>query len=377
MFSVLLLLKWMRLPEREMSIKTTRTNIINMSTKLKRIFVHGFPGMYGGAGTELHHQIIAWVKMGMEVHLIPTWENVSREPLYMEMISRGVHIHAMNDWSVVEPGDPVIGFCNAEFLNNLPDIRKRTKRTVFVNCMTWLFDKEKQAMADGQIAMFLYQNEDVRQKNMPILKALNRDSAIRFSTFIPYFHADDFPFVEERSNEWFGCGRISRQDADKFARNTLHIYEYFVAPKCKRGLFLGFGEKSERKIGHPYSWIRTAANHKVVSQQDFYKHCEIVLQPTDTTENWPRIGFESMASGSVLIVDNRGGWKRLVEHGKTGWLCDNERDFIYYASKMAYEPNLRRDMAEAARERGLQLGGLKASMDSWEEIFEQMLQLPE
>lgn len=41
----------------------------------------------------------------------------------------------------------------------------------------------------------------------------------------------------------------------------------------------------------------------------------------------------------------------MVEHGKTGWLCDHERDFIYYASKMAYEPNQRADMAEAARER--------------------------
>lgn len=80
-----------------------------------------------------------------------------------------------------------------------------------------------------------------------------------------------------------------------------------------------------------------------------YKHCQIVLQPTDTTENWPRVGFESMASGSVLVVDNRGGWRQMVEHGKTGWLCDHERDFIYYASKMAYEPNLRSDMAHAAR----------------------------
>ena len=42
-----------------------------------------------------------------------------------------------------------------------------------------------------------------------------------------------------------------------------------------------------------------------------------------------------MASGSVLIVDNRGGWRQMVEHGKTGWLCGSERDFIYYASKSA------------------------------------------
>lgn len=348
-----------------------------MNSSLKRLFVNGFPSLYGGAGTELHHQILLWRKMGVEVHLIPTGDGYRNERLYLEMVKLGVIIHASGDWTVLEPDDAILGFCNAEFLENLPQIRKRTKKTVFINCMTWLFPKEKELMKDGQIALFLYQNEEVRQKNMPLLRALNGDPAIRFMTFKPYFHNDSFPYITDRTDEWFGCGRISRQDADKFARNTLHIYEYFVAPVFKRGLFLGFSDKSRDKIGTPYAWIRTARDQTEVSQQDFYRHCKIILQPTDTTENWPRIGFEAMASGCVLIVDNRGGWRQMVDHGKTGWLCDHERDFIYYASKMAYEPHLRDDMAEAARQRGLELGGEQASRASWEEIFETISQLPE
>ena len=84
-----------------------------------------------------------------------------------------------------------------------------------------------------------------------------------------------------------------------------------------------------------------------------------------------------MASGSVLIVDNRGGWQQMIKHGETGWLCNHERDFIYYASKMAYEPNLRADMAEAARERAMELAGLEASMASWQEVMDQISRLPE
>lgn len=225
--------------------------------------------------------------------------------------------------------------------------------------------------------MFLYQNEEVFKKHEPELRQLNDNPQIRFMAFKPYFEPSHFPFVPDREPEFFGCGRISRQDADKFAKNTLHIYEYFVSPKFKRGLFLGFDQRGESKIGKPYDWIRAARDHHEVSQQDFYKHCEIVLQPTDTTENWPRVGFEAMASGSVLIVDNRGGWRQMVQHGTTGWLCNHERDFIYYASKMAYEPNLRADMAEAARVRGLELGGLEASVASWEEVFEELAKLPE
>lgn len=348
-----------------------------ISRELKRIFITGFPSLYGGAGTELHHQIIAWGHMGIEIHIIPSYEGYKNEPLYLEMIQRGVIIHEPNEWSVLEPGDPVFGFCNGEFLTSIPEIRRYTRRTIFVNCMTWLFDKEKELMVQGQIAMFLYQNEAVRLKNMPILKELNDDPKISFVSFKPYFNNEAFPFVEERPEEIFGCGRISRQDADKFAKNTLHIYEYFVSPVPKSGLFLGFNDRSEEKIGKPYNWIRTAHDQNEVSQQDFYKHCEIILQPTDTTENWPRIGFEAMSSGSVLIVDNRGGWCQMVKHGETGWLCNHERDFIYYASIMAYEPHIRKEMALAARAWAEELGGLQASMDSWEHVFEEIVKLPE
>lgn len=341
-------------------------------SKKFRVFAHGFPGRYGGASTELHHQIRLWLEIGVEVHVIPSHINYQNEPLYHGLVQSGVIVHGCNQWEVLSEEDVVIGFCNAEFLTHLPKIHARTKRTVFVNCMTWLFDMEKQRMAEGMISMFLYQNEAVRQKHQPLLHSLNPDTGARFMTFTPYFDTSAFPFVEDRAAAHFGCGRISRQDADKYAANTLHIYEYFVAPVMKRGLFLGFDARSEAKIGRPYSWITTACDSSIISQQDFYKHCQIVLQPSDTTENWPRVGFEAMASGSVLIVDDRGGWQQMIEHGKTGFLCKNERDFIYYASKMAYEPELRREIAHNARQRGLELGGFERSKESWENVFREM-----
>lgn len=348
-----------------------------MSFSIKRLFITGFPGLCGGAATELHHQIIAWLHMGKEVHIIPSYPGSQYEPLYQEMLDQGVIIHEPNDWQVLERGDPVFGFCNAEFLESVPEIRKHTSRTIFVNCMTWLFQKEKELMEQGLIAMFLYQNEEVRQKNMPLLKALNEDKKIAFLTFRPYFHNDSFPFVADRPEEVFTCGHISRPTPEKFAKNILHIYEYFVAPVDKKGLFLGFNAETEAKIGKPDDWIQIAYGQSELSQQDFYKQCDIILQPTETRENWPRIGFEAMASGSVLIVDNRGGWKQMVKHGETGWLCNHERDFIYYASIMAYEPYIRKDMAEAARLWGNELGGLKASVESWEEVFEAITKLLE
>jgi hypothetical protein len=338
-----------------------------------RLYVYGFPSLYGGAGNELHHQIALWQSLGAEVHLIPSDPGYRDEPLFSEMLATGVVVHELDDFSCIERGAPVFGFCNRAFLENIDPIRAHSTNTVFVNCMTWLFDLELKRMAEGKIRTFLYQNDDVRAVHSFVLRAQNHSSEVNFLTFVPFFDLSRFPFVAHRPDEYFGCGRISRQDADKYASNTLVIYEYFVAPKLKRGLFVGFDQRSREKIGTPYDWIRTAVDQNECSQQEFYRHCEIVLQPSDTTENWPRVGLEAMASGSVLIVDNRGGWRRQVEHGVTGWLCNHERDFIYYASKAAYEPDLRMQMALRARDRVSAIAGPAVSAQSWLEVFRTIL----
>lgn len=338
----------------------------------KKIYVYGFPSLYGGAGTELHHQIIIWKKLNLDVHIIPTNNGYKNEPLIHEMTLLGVNIHKANDFECIEENSPVFGFCNSEFLDHLPDINKYSTNTVFVNCMTWLFDNEKKRMKEGLIGTFLYQSDNVRIKNEPILIKLNPNKNAKFLTFKPYFDSSKFPFIEERDKNVIGIGRISRQDKDKFSSDTLHIWEYFVSPKIKKGYMLGFDKRSEEKIGKPFDWITTYQDQRHCSQQEFYKKCDIILQPSDTTENWPRIGFEAMSSGSILIVNNRGGWQDQVIHGKTGWLCNTPQEFIYYASKMSFEPELRTQIAKNALQRCKDLGGEKASIDSWTEVFKKL-----
>ena len=342
------------------------------------IYVYGFPGLYGGAGTELHHQIITWCKMGgITTHLIPTNPGYPNEPLFKEMQELGVIIHKNDEFDAIEKNAPVMGWCNAEFLDKLPEICKRSTNTVFINCMTWLFNKEKTRMQEGMIKTFLYQNDDVRIKNEPILRALNTKPDIKFITFKPYFEAFKFPYVEHNHAHditYFNLGHISRQDTDKWAANTLHIYEYITAPRTKRGWFLGFDDRTVRKVGKPYDWIHTFKDQNSgLTQQQFYNNVDIIVQPTDTTENWPRIGFEAMSSGSVLVVDDRGGWQKMVKHGVTGYLCKTQQEFIYYGSKLAFEPDHRLEMAQSAKKWCLELSSFEASAESWKKVFEQLI----
>ena len=166
------------------------------------LYIVGFPSLYGGAGAELYHQVRVWETLGVTLHFIPTQKNVRKAALYGEMTERGHMIHDAYDWSVIPEGAPVISFCNEDFLAALPEIRRRTRRTVFVNCMTWLFGKEKEAMSRGDIALFLYQNDKVWQNVMPRLRALNGDPSVRFMTFRPYFDSAAFPYVAGKPPDW-------------------------------------------------------------------------------------------------------------------------------------------------------------------------------
>lgn len=72
----------------------------------------------------------------LAMHVIPTGDGFRQESMLLELVSLGMTVHASDIWSILEAQDVVIAFCNAEFLESLPEIGKRTKKTAFVNCMT-------------------------------------------------------------------------------------------------------------------------------------------------------------------------------------------------------------------------------------------------
>jgi glycosyltransferase involved in cell wall biosynthesis len=346
---------------------------ISFKDELKRISdskikigVVGYPSKLGGADTELDHQIRCWQAMGVEVHLCHTGfidDNLKA----MKMEDRNCIIHKPEDWESLE-GLHVISFCNGSFLDNIKEIKKYAKTTTFVNCMTWNFPKEIKAQQEGLLDFHLYQSDHQFKKVSAKLKKINGYRPIRFQ---PYFHTDDFKFKSNRDDKFFNFGRISRGDADKYGENQLWIYETMTAPVLKRGTILGWDDRAHKKFGiNPPDWIKTY-HEGGITQQQLYDACDVIIMQTATFENMPRVGMEAMACGSVLVVDNRGGWRCLVENGKTGWLCDNERDFAYKASRIAHEKQEKEDMRIAARQKLEKEWGLEASMKSWENVFKQ------
>ena len=336
---------------------------------MRKLFIIGHPGLYGGAGSELHHQIKAWSIMPeITLHCIPTMHNVESEPLYPWMKSIGVQYHPCRDYSVIDKYDAVINFCSDTFLKDLPIIYQRTKRILWVNCMTFLFLLEKEQASKGYISHYLYQREGVKQDHDYKFSILGREKGQSF-VFKPYFDSNSCQFSVKDQEETH-IGRISRQDLDKYSKDTMHIYEYIVSPKYKRAHFMGFNSKVIDKIGQVPSWVNTYTDQHSLPVKDFYDRVDFIVQSTNTTENLPRIGFEAMFSGKPLVVDNRGGWKHMIEHGVSGFLCNHARDFIYYGSRLAYDLDLRAEIAYHALEKAKSMSGLEESVSSWRNVFE-------
>ncbi|MFQ5734588.1 MAG: glycosyltransferase [Planctomycetaceae bacterium] len=352
-------------PKQSRQVKNVRPRR-KRNTPIEALCVIGHPSRVGGADTELDHQIHCWQAMGVEVHVCHTGA-IDANLAAMNLEERGCLYHPPMDWSSLD-GMHCISFCNGEFLSNLPEIKRHARTTTFVNCMTWNFDREIEMQSQGLIDFHLYQTQHAYERVSLKLRNLGH---YRPLFFVPFFHRSDFPFHKHRPGDTFRFGRISRDDIAKHGQRQLWIYETMTAPVAKEGLILGWGDNAQRRFGRrPHSYIHTHPE-AAISQQEFYKFCEAIIMTTETFENLPRVGFEAMSSGSVLVVDNRGGWKRLVEDGRTGWLCNDDREFVYKASRCAFEAEERQAMRQAASEKLEAEWGLEAAMKSWDRIFQE------
>lgn len=331
---------------------------------INQICVIGQPSLVGGADTELMDQCLVWSKMGLKIYFLPTQPLTKLQEGLIKKLN-GICLER-RQWQNSK-GFHCIGYCNGAFLENLHHIKKYAKTTTFVNCMTWNFQKEIECQSKNLIDFHLYQTD--HQLTM-VSRNLQKLGTYRPLRFTPYFETSNYPYWCNRPNDHFRYGRISRSDPGKFNIEQLKIYNEFTSPVQKSGVILGWDKKIETKfLGQKIPDNLQLIKAGGVSSQDFYKFCDVLCSKNDTFENLPRVGFEAMSSGSVLVVDKRGGWILQIEDGKTGFLCSSAQEFIDKMSFLAHNPDKKEEMRRLARERLLLLYGTEESILTWEIVF--------
>jgi len=348
---------------------------------IKELCVIGHPSFCGGADTELLDQIQCWTKMGIKIYILHTGPLTPFLNKLNMKRDYGCKYLTPRQWNETS-GFHCISFCNGEFLSNLKHIKRYAKSTTFVNCMTWNFKKEIESQNSGLIDFHLYQTQHSFDK---ISKNLAHLGTYRPLFFKPYFDQTKFPFHKNRSYEHFRFGRISRCDLAKYHIDQMEIYDKIESPVKKSGVILGWDNRVKDKFHISNQDITNQTKNNIpsiyyknyiqllreggVTQQEFYQFCDVMIMSSDTFENLPRVGFEAMSSGAVLVVNNRGGWKLQVEDEKTGFLCNSTQEFINRSSILARNQNLKEELRLSAKNKLDTEWGLEESMKSWEKVF--------
>jgi glycosyltransferase involved in cell wall biosynthesis len=328
------------------------TSPVSSTMRTPEIWVGGYPGPYGGADTELDHQVDLWLSHGVRVHLVPTWD--PDPALRADLTARGAVTHAFRP--DIFAGKVVVSYCNSDFLERLPAIYDAgpPRCVIWANCMTWTFPHEMECHRRGLISLFIFQSEYQRLWLLPELRAIRPVQELE--GYRPFFSMRRWSPAQRAADPardgYYGIGRVSRDDAAKYPADLWDTFSQVRAPVPVKSFVLGWGPHALRKCGMPQEhhdldwmvWAPTA----VTAQHLFGQVHTLIHQTGGSRENWPRVAFEAWASGVALLAECDYAWPELIEHGRTGILCRSSEEFGEYASELAFDEQRRKGITSAA-----------------------------
>ena len=321
--------------------------------KKKNIWVAGFPSFVGGADTELLHNIDMWSKKNVSINLVPMFG--INEDVKKYVLSIGCKIHQYQP--KIFKNKTVVSYCNGEFLSRLPEIMNegKPKAVIWFNCMTWAFEKELEAHKNGYIDYFGFVSEYQKKYLLPKLQKVNLNTNI-LEGYRPYFNPENIcqniNFNYRQPLDYFGVGRISRDDPTKFSEDMWNIFYKISTQKDKKIFILGYNEKVEKKTGTPpnnLDWMYWSPGVIHIKELHEKIHC-IVHKTGGSRESYCRIVPEAYAFGTPIIVENNYAFPELIIDNETGYLCNSSDEMSYRASELAFNEKKRKQIIFKARE---------------------------
>ncbi|MBP8274787.1 MAG: glycosyltransferase [Acidobacteria bacterium] len=339
---------------------------------MKSLYVAGYPSFYGGADTELDHNIDLWRQMGVDVHLVPMFG--ADDAMKKLCDARGCHTHEY------EPGifkDQIVAsWCNGGFLEQLPLIMEHGKpeMVIWFNCMCWTFEKELVAHQNGWIDQFGFVSRYQQSMLTPALEAIRPVQA--FEGYRPYFNPDSgsqrLTFSYHPPTDWFAMGRVSRDDGAKYSSDMWRIFDKVCAPVPTKTFVLGYGPNAHWKTGSAppgldwQTWLPAG-----IPVRELYERLHVLIHKTGgSRESYCRIIPEAYACGIPVIVEDDYAFPDLVIDGVTGFRCQSSDEMSFRASELAFDEPRRKKMAHAGREFLIgQLAGRDECWQAWQRVL--------
>jgi phosphatidylinositol alpha 1,6-mannosyltransferase len=157
-------------------------------------------------------------------------------------------------------------------------------------------------------------------------------------------------------------GYVGRVTPEKRVRFLIDIERALLAAGHRNFSIVIVGDGNERP------WLERNLRHGVFTGilrgqllAEAYANMDLFVFPS-RTDTFGNVVQEAAASGVPAIVTSEGGPKHLVAHRTTGFVAENDAEFVQQILEVALRPEGLRKMGEAARERTLGA--------SWDAAFE-------
>jgi glycosyltransferase involved in cell wall biosynthesis len=128
--------------------------------------------------------------------------------------------------------------------------------------------------------------------------------------------------------------------------------------------FLIVGDGSERNwLGKHLSAADLPGILRGEPLAEAYANMDVFVFPS-RTDTFGNVVLEAFASGVPAVVTNAGGPRFIVRHGVSGFVAENDDEFIAQTATLLRDCELRLRMASAARE--------QAGQESWDSVFDKV-----
>jgi len=341
----------------------------------KKLFVIGTPSEFGGANSEALHSIILWRRYGVNINVVPTWSIPS--DIAEKLISLGIKLISINQNEFNAIADlqdsVVVSFCNQAFMENMEIFKGLNCKIIWLGCMNKLMSYEVNAFQKGLFPdLFIFQSNFQKQKIKNELKSFNYELDDSFPVIHGAFIEDLFQFRPRPhfNGQPFYVGRAARPAISKWRPDLFYLLSQVKYSLL--GIFLGIDNVVRARFGFQPIWtacLRPAS----IDLRIFYSmlHCFLAIN-SSAKENWPRVGLEAMASGVPIVARTDGdGWNEMIEHEKTGFLCDSDSKFISTIEKLANDESLRNTIIHNAKQSLKSLVNPEMIWSQWKKVFEQ------
>jgi len=155
--------------------------------------------------------------------------------------------------------------------------------------------------------------------------------------------------------------RVGRDDEPfKYPRDMWDLFYKVIAPQgvTTKMNVIGWGREGEEllgdvgKEGHPYHGKINAELiphvHSPAAMSNYFRDAHAVLMWYPISENAPRVLFEAVASGAVVVGSSHGGIPEFIRDQETGFLVSSNDEASHRLSQLAFSPNKARQLAENA-----------------------------